>query len=230
MSSWAEKMALFDTQLAQLGVGAVQIEQASREYRKHLPTEAAGAFGAHLHTLLNPGTAMHSGEGALHEADAPPIGVPEPATEASQMLPESPSLSHEPSPIPAMDDSPLELSVSDISVVDGGGQQGAIPPADWPEEGGATSEPTADEGVLEVDAAVPELGPEQPQAAPPPVPVAESMNDDDEFSGLVDLDARRNLEVGDLTVGDPTVARPGAANFGDFDDEATCVVDTIVAE
>jgi len=55
------------------------------------------------------------------------------------------------------------------------------------------------------------------------------MNDD-EFSGLVDLDARRNLEVGDLTVGDPTLRRSGAANFGDFDDEATCVVETILAE
>ena len=238
MSSWADKMALFDTQLSQLGVGAAAIEQASREYRKHLPTDAAGAFGAGLHALLTSGAALRSTGASLHqapheaphEADVPPIEVPEPTVEESEPIGAAPSLNHEPAPIPPMDESPLELSVSDIPMVDEVLPQDAAPALDWAEQGATTSETKPDAAEFDIDAPAGELGAEPPQAAPPSLPVAESVNDDDEFSGLMNLDARRNLEVGDLTTGDPTLQRPEAANFGDFDDEATCVVDTIVAE
>lgn len=49
--------------------------------------------------------------------------------------------------------------------------------------------------------------------------------DDDEFSGLMALDARRNLEVGDLTSGDPTQSGESLYGFADVEDEATLVVE-----
>ena len=50
-------------------------------------------------------------------------------------------------------------------------------------------------------------------------------DDDDEFSGLMALDARRNLEVGDLTSADPTMHGDSLHGFADVEEESTLVVE-----
>jgi len=180
MSSWADKVALFDTQLAQLGVEATRIEEAKRGYRQYLPREEAGPVDAALHVLLGGAT--------------PPIGVLAYAAEPLLGDSELQAIAAEVSPLTALDETALELDIEDISVVDGEFEAVAPPPG------------------------------------PPTLPGAPSSAEADGFSGLVELDARRNLEVGDLTAGDPTVQSADGLDFGDFEDEATCIADTIIAE